>query len=148
MTNQAFYLIGGVLTPAEARNRGQTTTELSSKTLAGQLIHIWEGSLVSYLNGFAYAILGIPSVAFRMVLLKMGRYAKISGILLILNAAACILGIAGYVMKSSILSMGTVVGGILFLFALIFLILMFSKKVGFSGQTKNTSPLAFIFNDF
>jgi len=108
------------------------------KTLVGQLIQIWEGSLVSFLNGFAYAILGIPSITFGIVLLKMGRYAKISGILLILNATACILGIAGYVMKSSILSMGTVVGGLLFLFSLIFLTLMFSQKVGVSGQTKNT----------
>jgi len=51
----------------------------------GQMVQGWQGSAVSVINNFAYAILGVSSIAFGVVLLKKRKFAKVSGIFLILR---------------------------------------------------------------
>ncbi len=94
----------------------------------GQMVQGWQGSAVSVINNFAYAILGVSSIAFGTVLLKKRKFAKVSGIFLILNAVACIIGIIGIVAGNKIIGMGSAVGGVLFIIALVFLCLMFFKE--------------------
>ena len=94
----------------------------------GQMVQGWQGSAVSVINNFAYAILGVSSIAFGVVLLKKRKFAKVSGIFLILNAIACIIGIIGIVAGNKIIGMGSAVGGFLFIIALVFLCFMFFKE--------------------
>jgi len=94
----------------------------------GQMVQGWQGSAVSVINNFAYAILGVSSIAFGVVLLKKRKFAKVSGIFLILNAIACIIGIIGIVAGNKIIGMGSVVGGVFFIIALVFLCFMFFKE--------------------
>ena len=100
----------------------------ASKILLGQMVQGWQGSAVSVINNFAYAILGVSSIAFGVVLLKKRKFAKVSGIFLILNAVACIIGIIGIVAGNKIIGMGSAVGGVLFIIALVFLCFMFFKE--------------------
>ena len=62
------------------------------------------------------------------MLLKKRKFAKVSGIFLILNAVACIIGIIGIVAGNKIIGMGSAVGGVLFIIALVFLCFMFFKE--------------------
>lgn len=96
--------------------------------LLGQSIQNWWGSMVMVLNNLAYAILGISSIAFGLILLKKGKYAKISGSLLILNAIACILGFIGILAGNRLVGMGSLIGGVVFILALVALTLMFFKE--------------------
>ncbi len=100
----------------------------ASKILLGQMVQGWQGSAVSVINNFAYAILGVSSIAFGVVLLKKRKFAKVSGIFLILNAVACIIGIIGIVAGNKIIGMGSAVGGGLFIIVLVFLCFMFFKE--------------------
>lgn len=53
-----------------------------------------------------------------MLLLIRGKYAQLSGLLLMLNGVACIIGEIGVVADSKLIDMGSLAGGALFLVAL------------------------------
>jgi hypothetical protein len=83
------------------------------------MIQQWSGSAVAVFNNLAYAILGIPSIIFGIGLWRLPRPQRLGGFLLAANGAACILGFAGILLRSPWLSNGSVLGGVLFLLALI-----------------------------
>ena len=96
----------------------------TSTILLDQMLQQWPDSIVSMLNNLGYAILGIPSIIFGILFL---RRTRLGGTLLALNGAACIIGFAGIIMHNRVLSSGSIVGGVLFLLALIPLTLQFLK---------------------
>lgn len=96
--------------------------------LLSQLVQTWNHSTVAFLNNFAYAILGIPSVLFGIALLSGTRFSRIAGYFLILNAIACFIGIIGIIMMNSVLAMGSVIGGVFYLLFLLFLAVSFLKS--------------------
>jgi len=87
--------------------------------LIAQFTHVWPGSVVALLNGLAYAVLGIPSIIFGIIMFSKGTLMATTGTLLLLNGVACIAGLMGWTMRNPVLSMGTVVGGAVFLIALV-----------------------------
>ncbi|MCP4134309.1 MAG: DUF4386 family protein [bacterium] len=99
----------------------------ASRILLAQTIHQSPGSAMGLFNSLAYALLGIPSITFGIVIFKKGKAGIAAGLFLILNAIACILGAIGFAVKNNTLGMGTAVGGVLFLIALFFLTIMFLK---------------------
>ncbi len=87
--------------------------------LLQQTLQLLPGSTIGFFNALAYALLGIPSIIFGLALTNgMKRPLQISGWLLLLNGIACILGVIGFTLHSDPLSLGTVLGGVLFWLAL------------------------------
>jgi hypothetical protein len=87
--------------------------------LLRQALQIWPASAISIVNNLAYAILGIPSVIFGILLMKKEAALRIGGVLLAVNGVACIAGFIGIVAQIPWLSQGSLLGGVLFLLALI-----------------------------
>jgi hypothetical protein len=77
----------------------------------------------------AYALLGIPSIIFGLLMFREKSPLKVAGALLALNGVACILGIVGFLARSAPLSLGTLAGGVLFLLALVPMSLTVFKEV-------------------
>jgi hypothetical protein len=75
-----------------------------------------------------YALLGIPCIIFGIILAHKGRLWRIAGWLLALNGLACILCIFGITIKNDLLSLGSLIGGVLFLAALFPLSLAFWRE--------------------
>lgn len=88
------------------------------EVLLGQLIQSWSGSAISVLNQLAYAVLGIPSIIFGILMLKHKKISRPAGGLLFLNGIFCILGLIGTSINNQLLASGSVIGGALFLFSL------------------------------
>jgi uncharacterized membrane protein len=63
--------------------------------------------------------LGIPSIIFGWLLFQHNQRLRLAGLLLMLSGIASILGVFGILAGSELLSNGSVIGGILFLVALI-----------------------------
>jgi hypothetical protein len=61
-----------------------------SEFLLRQLIQQWPNSSVYAFNNLAYAVLGIPSIIFGVILLKQDSWKRLAGSLLVLNGVACI----------------------------------------------------------
>ena len=76
-------------------------------------MQILPGSAVNTFNNLAYAILGIPSIIFGVILTQQAKSLRLPGVLLALNGIACMLGIVGVLLDSAILNWGSVIGGVL-----------------------------------
>ena len=98
-------------------------------TVLRLLLQAWPGSAVSFFNNLAYAILGIPSVVFGALLYKQDRALRLGAVLLALNGVACVVGVAGILMGNDVLSLGSVVGGGLYLLALVPMSWVFLRTV-------------------
>jgi hypothetical protein len=94
----------------------------------GQMIHAWPDSAVAVVNSLAYAILGIPSIIFGLLLYRGFAARQVAGVLLVLNALACIAGLIGLITGILILEIGTLLGGGIFLLALIPLSMAFLRQ--------------------
>ncbi len=81
-------------------------------------LQLWPASAVATFNSTAYAVLGIPSIIFGMLLGRRKGALRVGGILLALNGVACIVGLLGTVANIALLQLGVMVGGGLFLAAL------------------------------
>lgn len=84
-----------------------------------QAIQQWPDSAISIANNLAYAVLGIPSIVFGVLLFRAAPALRMAGTLLALNGVACIAGFIGIVAGSAVLANGSLVGGVFFLLALI-----------------------------
>jgi hypothetical protein len=87
--------------------------------LLAQMVQAWPGSAVNVLNNLGYAVLGVPSIIFGLLLGRETPSLRLAGILLALSGVASIVGIAGIAARSAALALGSIVGGVLFLIALI-----------------------------
>ena len=93
-----------------------------------QFIQVNPHSLVGVINGFAYAVLAIPSVCFGLILLKQAKWGMVAAVLLFINAAACVLGFIGIAAALEALSLATLLGGFFFTAAVLFVYFLFREK--------------------
>jgi hypothetical protein len=98
--------------------------------LLAQMVQAWPGSAVNLLNNLGYAVLGIPSIIFGVLLGRRRAPLPLAGILLALSGGASILGLAGIVAGSAVLGLGSIVGGVLFLLALVPLTVAWLRSAG------------------
>jgi hypothetical protein len=83
------------------------------------MVQAWPGSAVNVLNNLGYAVLGIPSIIFGLLLRRTGGPLRVAGTALALSGAASILGIVGIAAQITALELGSIVGGVFFLAALV-----------------------------
>jgi hypothetical protein len=90
-----------------------------SDVLLAEMVQAWPGSAVNVLNNLGYAVLGIPSLVFGVLLAMRDVSLRLAGILLALSGIANLVGMGGIVVQNAVLSGGSIGGGLLFLAALI-----------------------------
>lgn len=84
----------------------------------GQMVQAWPGSAMGIVNGLAYAVLGIPSIILGLLLWGGNGLMRVAGVLLILNAIACLAGPLGRIAGIPVLELGTMMGRCLLLMSL------------------------------
>ena len=125
LMNLVAYLSQISLVPSLVQLRQTAEFQTAADSLLKLTIQAYPASTTGYFNNLAYALLGIPSIIFGIILIQKGTLWRIAGWLLALNGAACILGIFGLTIQNNLLSLGSLVGGVLFLAALFPLSLAF-----------------------
>jgi len=113
--NLAVYLLQITAVPALL---AQPAGDAVAEGLLRLLLQSWPASTVAFFNNLAYALLGIPSILYGVLMAKEGRLLRLAGVLLALNGCACVLGVIGILLGIAVLSAGSLVGGVLFLLAL------------------------------
>ena len=117
--NLVVYLSQIAVVPQlDAARQGGGPDAAVAAFLLRQAIQTWPGSVVSFLNNLAYAVLAVPSLIYGLILYGKQDGRSIAGLLLALNGVACLVGLVGTVVGSQLLRMGTILGGVLFLLAL------------------------------
>jgi hypothetical protein len=117
--NLFVYLSQVSIVPGLIELRQTPELTAAADLLLRQMIQQLPSSGVAFFNNVAYAILGIPSILFGWLLSQQNRRLRLAGTLLALNGFACLLGIVGILVGNDLLRNGSVLGGILFLLALI-----------------------------
>lgn len=125
--NLVVYLSQLTVVPALLTAHQQAQHQAAAELLLQQTIQMWPGSGVSFLNSLSYAILGIPSIILGAILYRQRGSLRLAGALLALNGIACLVGLIGMLAGSELLGNGSLVGGALYLLALIPLNVAFWK---------------------
>jgi len=125
--NLVVYLSQLTVVPALLTAHQQAQHQAAAELLLQQTIQIWPGSGISFLNSLGYAILGVPSIILGAILLWRRGSLRLAGALLALNGLACVVGLIGTLAGNGLLGNGSLVGGALYLLALIPLNVAFWK---------------------
>ncbi len=128
LMNLVAYLSQITLVPMLVQLRQTVGYQPTADIILELTIQAYPASAIGYFNNLAYALLGIPSIIFGITLIHKSNLWRIAGWLMALNGAACILGIVGITIRNSILSLGSLIGGVLFLAALFPLSLAFWRE--------------------
>jgi hypothetical protein len=107
----------------------------ASDALLAQMVQAWPGSAVNVANNLGYAVLGIPSIVYGILLARRATLLRAGGTLLALSGVASIAGLIGIVAGSAALSTGSIASGALFLVALILLSVAWLRKRSPSSPT-------------
>jgi len=116
--NLIVYLSQVTVVPRLLQLQALPQYQVLSQFLLRQAIQQWPDSTISVVNNLAYAVLGVPSIIFGVLMLKSAPVLRVGGALLALNGLACIAGFIGIAAQSTWLSQGSLIGGVLFLSAL------------------------------
>jgi hypothetical protein len=119
--NLIAYLSQITIVPHLLELLSQPEYQVPARFMLQQSIQTWPDSAIAILNGLAYAVLGIPSVIFGVLMTKSDPALRVGGVLLALNGIACIAGFIG-------VQQGTLIGGVLFLLALVPMSWVFLKQ--------------------
>jgi hypothetical protein len=106
------------------------------KIILSQFVQGWSGSMMFVMNQTAYMILGIPSILFGSLVVKHIKSHKVFGFLLLFNGIACVIGGIGTVLDNQLFSTASVIGGVIFLLALLTVVIN-PAPLSVSFSTKN-----------
>jgi hypothetical protein len=116
--NLVCYLSQITVVPMLVELRRADGQQALADALLRMMIHQWPSSAVAFFNALAYGLLGIPSIIFGLALTKHDKPAKLGGVLLALSGVASIVGVVGMLIHSKALSLGVMIGGVLYVLAL------------------------------
>ena len=119
--NLIAYLSQVTVVPRLLHLRAEPKYQFLSECLLRQIIQQWPDSAVFVFNNLAYALLGIPSIIFGVLMAGSVTSLRTGGVLLGFSGVASIAGFIGIVAQNARLSQGSLFGGMLFLLALIHL---------------------------
>lgn len=129
--NLIVYLSQITVVPRLLQLQVQPEYQAFSQFLLRQIIQQWPDSSISIINNLAYAVLGVPSIVFGLLMIRSTPRLRLAGVLLALNGLTCILGFVGISVRNTWLGQGSLIGGVLFLLALALMSIAFMNK----GQT-------------
>jgi len=119
IANLAAYLSQVFVVPGLIEMSHASQTEPMAMVLLSQLIHEWPGSAMQFLNGLAYAVLGIPSILFGSIFWQKKHSPKLGSGLLILSGLLSLLALIGIGLRSPVLMSLSLASGFIFLVSLI-----------------------------
>lgn len=96
------------------------TTELAEFFLR-LIMHEWSGSVVSFVNSFAYTMLGIASIILGTLMYRKLAILRLGSALLIFSGMLAIVAFVGYGIGNQLIANLTLVSGGVYLLALVFL---------------------------
>lgn len=102
--NLAVYLSQVTVVPRLLQLQIMPEYQAFSQFLLRQAIQQWPDSAVFIINNLAYAVLGVPSIIFGVLMLKSAPPLRLGGVSLALNGLACITGFIGIANTFFILS--------------------------------------------
>ncbi len=113
--------------PSLLNLHNQPETVMIAQVLLGLAIHNWYGTAIEALNAISYAILGIPSIIFAVIMFRKNKGLRVGSILLALSGVFSFVAVVGVAAKNPLLGMMTLVSGFLYMVSLIIIGVFFLR---------------------
>ncbi len=117
--NLIAYLSQIFVVPLLLRHYKAPGTRAIAEVLLGLTLQDWPGSAIQALNGFSYAVLGIPSIILGWIFFRKAKGLRISGLLLMASGMFSFVAVLGLAVRNYALATATLVSGAIFLAALL-----------------------------
>ncbi len=128
MGNLVAYLSQIWIVPQLLTVYHQPDTAATAELLLSLTLQDWPGSAMAALNSLSYALLGIPSVVFGVLLARRKRETRMGGAVLALSGLMSLAAFVGVVLANPTLRALTVVGGLLYLIGVLLLGIYFLRR--------------------
>lgn len=113
--NLVVYLSQVTILPSLAASLAIPAEAQFAAWIIPMFTQTYQPSFIAFLNTLAYAVLGIPSIIFGILFTREFKMLKSAGILLALNGIACLLSLIGVIAQIQPLTLGSILGGVLFI---------------------------------
>lgn len=130
LANLIAYLSQIFVVPGLVAGTRSPAAPESAALLLALALHEWPGSAVGALNALAYALLGVTQIIYGALFVQHGGRLRLPGWLLGISGGLSVLGLIGLGVGSTLLGMGTLVSGAVFLVALVPLAIAFLRASG------------------
>jgi hypothetical protein len=115
LSNLVVYLSQVFIIPGLLSLYHEPAAAALAEVILGLTLHTWIGSFTGFVNGLAYAALGIPSIIFGVLLYQKARAYRPGGLLLAASGVLSIIALLGSGLGSSMLRLLSPAGGFVFL---------------------------------
>lgn len=119
IANLVAYLSQIFVVPSLLTLRATPATAATAQILLGLTLQTWGPSAIAALNILGYAMLGIPSIIFGLLMARQAREMRIGGLLLALSGILSIVALVGQALNNPGLTFLVVVSGGIYFIALI-----------------------------
>ena len=126
--NLVAYLSQVFVVPGLLQMAHDPQTASTAEILLRMAIHTWPGSIIEFINGLAYAVMGIPAIILGILISRKARGLLTGGILLALSGLLSIVALLGIGFANPIIKFISPLGGLLALASLILLALQFLRQ--------------------
>lgn len=113
--NLVVYLSQVFVIPGLLDQYHNPATRAVSELMLGLLLHTWAGSFTGFVNGLAYAVLGIPSIIFGVLLYHNHQEYRVGALFLVASGVLSMLALVGIAIGSPFLSLLSPLGGFVFM---------------------------------
>ncbi|MBN1812303.1 MAG: hypothetical protein JXA14_10740 [Anaerolineae bacterium] len=103
----------------------QPETAAIAQVLLGLAIHNWYGTAIEALNALSYAVLGIPSIIFAVIMFRKAKGLRVGSVLLALSGVLSMVALVGVGLQNALLGMMSIVGGLVYMVSLTIIGLFF-----------------------
>ena len=134
MGNIVAYLSQVFVVPHLLDLYHQPETEIIAKVLLGLLIHDWYETAIGALNVLSYAILGIPSIIYAVIMFHRARGLRVGSMLLALSGVLSIVAVLGVALQNPMLEMMSLVGGLMYMISLSIIGVFFLRQPVMAGK--------------
>ncbi len=132
--NLVAYLSQVFVVPGLIQMAHEPQTAATAEILLRLTVHTWPGSFVEFLNGLAYAVLGIPSIILSILLARISKTMQTGSWVFALSGLFSIIALFGIGLSIPLLKYFSPLGGFLALTGLI----LFARQ--FYRQAQNALP--------
>lgn len=140
LCNLIAYLSQVFVVPGLLEMYRDPQTSSMAEILLRLTIHTWPGSITEFINGLAYAIMGIPSMILGIIMYQKSKALRAGSLFLAFSGLLPIVALLGIGLNNAILKFFSPLGGFLALVGLILLGRQFLRHQEFTPFTAYPNP--------
>lgn len=138
--NLVAYLSQVFVVPGLLEMVHDQQTASTAKILLRLVIHTWPGSVVEFINGLAYAVMGLPAMILGLIMYRKSRGLRAGSLFFAFSGLLSILALLGIRLSNPLMKFLSPLGGLLALVGLVLLGRQFLHQLEIESASAHPYP--------